>query len=442
MTSRIIKRKLFIGCSFEAIHIARSLKCILKNHFKKTIEPFVYDETEWKNLSAIIDNLKNRLDEFYYAIFIGYPDDIINSRNTFYYTCRDNVLFEMGLFLSRIGKERTFFVIPKDLDYDSKTPLELSNMGLNNQIKFKLLSDFGGSIVISSRIKLKYELARRAGKNNVNKKYDKWNACNLKEDLGDLFADIEQEELKHNSLSTNNEENEIKLKAKSENIINDIASTKLASDTTEEVYINKLIDELPYLIYARSKASEKAVSDTTIDIIELIYKFKDILDVQQLSKLQHYKKVKKVWVFADSPIEFDATTNRDLKRLLRERIVDNLKHNVEYTYIVSKKFKPEKIDSLFTKLSNKEKAKLKKRLHIIQAEPKYFKTFFTLHFDDKKSLDPSSIFMSALLPQRNDLLIQISTKEHYDRIYERIKKLVGHVVPDSTYHVIDHVVDD
>ena len=119
MTTTITKRKLFIGCSCEALHIARSLKKVLKKHFRNSIEPFVYDETEWKNLSAIIDNLKNRVDEFYYAIFIGYPDDIIKSRDTFYYTCRDNVLFEMGLFLSRIGKERTFFIIPHNLDYNS-----------------------------------------------------------------------------------------------------------------------------------------------------------------------------------------------------------------------------------------------------------------------------------------------------------------------------------
>ena len=260
-----------------------------------------------------------------------------------------------------------------------------------------------------------------------------------------LLDEIKKEESKHKPASAKNEEYyEHQLKAKSEKIISDINSTRWEKNTnTEEIYINKLINELPFLIYTRSRASKKAVSDTIIDIIELIYKFKDFLDVPQLSRMQHHDNVKKVWVFADHPIEFDAGANEKVAAVLRDRILDNLEHNVEYTYIVSKKFDPDHLNKLFKKnMSANHKDKLKKRLHIIKIDSKYFKTFFTLHFDSKERYkDPCGIFMSALLPERKDLLIQISEEKHFARIFERIKKLVGHV-SESPYHVINHVVED
>ncbi len=53
---------------------------------------------------------------------------------------------------------------------------------------------------------------------------------------------------------------------------------------------------------------------------------------------------------------------------------------------------------------------------------------------------PTNIYMSALLPKRDDLLIEI-LDIHFIRIFERINKLVGDY-PDGTYYVRDHVVQD
>jgi hypothetical protein len=64
------------------------------------------------------------LDDSDYAAFVLTADDISRSRGRQSQTPRDNVLFELGLFMGRLGRDRTFIVqaadtplrLPSDLD--------------------------------------------------------------------------------------------------------------------------------------------------------------------------------------------------------------------------------------------------------------------------------------------------------------------------------------
>lgn len=434
-------RGLFIGCSDEASHVAFEVKAVLEAKFKKRLDVKVFKETEWKNLTAILDNLRNRLDEYYYAVFIGYPDDVVLSRNEFYYSCRDNVLFEMGLFLSRVGRDRTFFVLPNKLNYNGARPIQLDTVNTKKDIEFKLLSDFGKSLVINSRIKLSYQKAKRKNPDTGKFEfYDKWlPEKDIKDELKQLVADIETQEGLLDASKSNSITKESEIVSISRTIVEDI---RLHKGEKEEFYINKLVNELPSLIYKRSRASEKQVQDTVIDVIELIAKFKDFLDVEQLARRQSYKAVKKVWVLADMPVEFDQGTHKDKKVKLQKTILENLKKGVQYTYIVNHKFDTRDIEVLFSNNSEKEKVKLRKNIKIIKVDSKHFKTFFTLHFANKRDNKPDEIYMSALLPDREDLLIQISDNVHHKRVFERINKLVGYDRNDNTYAVRDYVVSD
>lgn len=47
---------------------------------------------------------------FDYAVLVLTPDDITVKRGTTLQTARDNVLFELGLFMGALGRERTFVV--------------------------------------------------------------------------------------------------------------------------------------------------------------------------------------------------------------------------------------------------------------------------------------------------------------------------------------------
>ena len=141
------KRKLFIGSSGEALPIANEVKAIIQSKFRNSIEVKVWSETKWKNLTSVLDNLTNNLDEFYYAVFICTPDDVIYSRKEFFYTSRDNVIFEFGLFLSRLGKERTFLILPNKLNYKKQTPLQITACNLREELEFKLLTDIGKNLI-------------------------------------------------------------------------------------------------------------------------------------------------------------------------------------------------------------------------------------------------------------------------------------------------------
>ena len=50
-------------------------------------------------------------------------DDIVESRNEKLYSPRDNVIFELGLFMGALSHERTFMVVPRGCDIKIPTDL-------------------------------------------------------------------------------------------------------------------------------------------------------------------------------------------------------------------------------------------------------------------------------------------------------------------------------
>lgn len=101
--------KVFIGSSSEAEELADLLSTSLED---------VCDATVWDNAfepsKEMISNLEKALDSAQYAIFLMTPDDTIKSRNTIKAAIRDNIIFEVGLSIGRIGLERTFLVSEKN----------------------------------------------------------------------------------------------------------------------------------------------------------------------------------------------------------------------------------------------------------------------------------------------------------------------------------------
>ena len=70
-----------------------------------------------------IENLVAALSRFDFAVLILTPDDLLQYRSTEVFGPRDNVIFELGLFMGRLGRDRTFILqqsgsglkIPTDL---------------------------------------------------------------------------------------------------------------------------------------------------------------------------------------------------------------------------------------------------------------------------------------------------------------------------------------
>ena len=95
----------FIGSSSEGKEVANAVQLILDKD--KVCEPIVWDVV-FAPGSVTLEALVSQISKFDFAILIFTPDDLIKSRGTRAQVPRDNVLIELGLFIGRLGRHRTF----------------------------------------------------------------------------------------------------------------------------------------------------------------------------------------------------------------------------------------------------------------------------------------------------------------------------------------------
>ncbi|HNQ79076.1 MAG TPA: nucleotide-binding protein [Acidobacteriota bacterium] len=110
----------FIGSSSESLDIAREIHNLFEH------DSFVVDV--WTSgifmpSATSIESLVDALKRSDFGVIIFNPDDIIQSRDETTVGPRDNVVFELGLFIGHLGRERTFFVVPRGKDIKIPTDL-------------------------------------------------------------------------------------------------------------------------------------------------------------------------------------------------------------------------------------------------------------------------------------------------------------------------------
>lgn len=106
------KPRVFIGSSVESLPIADAIAENLE---------FDAEVTIWRNgtfnlSSNALDDLITKAKSVDFSIFIFSPDDLTIMRSREKYVVRDNVVFELGLFIGAIGKNRCFIVKPRDVE--------------------------------------------------------------------------------------------------------------------------------------------------------------------------------------------------------------------------------------------------------------------------------------------------------------------------------------
>lgn len=100
--------RVFIGSSKEGIAIARAVQQLLRD----SCHPTVWSDGVFTISRTAIEALEAARNQFDFAILVLTPDDTSVSRDVASLSPRDNVLFELGLFMGAIGRERVFMVIP------------------------------------------------------------------------------------------------------------------------------------------------------------------------------------------------------------------------------------------------------------------------------------------------------------------------------------------
>lgn len=102
------KYRIFVASSSEQIKVARSIEKALKATKEWNI-------VVWNRLfnfsAAYIESLEKELDRADFAVVVLTGDDAANVRNKAAVLPRDNVIFELGLFIGRLGRQRCFFFI-------------------------------------------------------------------------------------------------------------------------------------------------------------------------------------------------------------------------------------------------------------------------------------------------------------------------------------------
>lgn len=101
---------LFIASSSEGLGVANDVQELLEHDCHATI----WNQGVFRPSDVVLQRLVRVVREHDFGLFVFTPDDRLHLRSTDVQVVRDNVVFEMGLFVGALGPERCFHVVPPD----------------------------------------------------------------------------------------------------------------------------------------------------------------------------------------------------------------------------------------------------------------------------------------------------------------------------------------
>jgi hypothetical protein len=110
-----LRPAVFVGSSGESLEIAKALQVLLD----RSCEPEIWSQGTFGLSTGTLESLVSALDRFDFAVLVVNADDTAHTRGTTKNVVRDNVIFELGLFMGGLGRDRTFMV------FDRTRPPEL-----------------------------------------------------------------------------------------------------------------------------------------------------------------------------------------------------------------------------------------------------------------------------------------------------------------------------
>lgn len=112
-----MKARIFIGSSKEGLKIAQKVK----KFFSADFDCSIWTDDIFKYNENYLETLLKEANLFDYGILIFTKDDFTKSRDKHFDSPRDNVVFEFGLFIGRLGRDNAFILqeenvkLPSDL---------------------------------------------------------------------------------------------------------------------------------------------------------------------------------------------------------------------------------------------------------------------------------------------------------------------------------------
>jgi CRP/FNR family cyclic AMP-dependent transcriptional regulator len=104
------KIRVFVISSAEAVGVVHLLQSMFA-HDKFLTVP--WNQGVFKVANYTLDDIECELDQCDFAVAIAHGDDVTNARGTAWPAPRDNVVFELGLFMGRLGRKRAILMEPR-----------------------------------------------------------------------------------------------------------------------------------------------------------------------------------------------------------------------------------------------------------------------------------------------------------------------------------------
>jgi len=103
------KPSLFIGSSSEGLPIANKIQLLLEHD----ADCEIWNQGTFNLGESYLESLEKAVKCHDFGIFVFTPDDTIESRGEVKKIARDNVIFELGLFVGRITRKKAFIIHPR-----------------------------------------------------------------------------------------------------------------------------------------------------------------------------------------------------------------------------------------------------------------------------------------------------------------------------------------
>ena len=100
---------IFVGSSSEGLPVAKAVQAGLADCADITL----WTQGIFEPSFGYLESLTKALEVADFAVLVLTPDDVTFSRGAEVNSPRDNVIFELGLFIGRLGRHRCFFVFDK-----------------------------------------------------------------------------------------------------------------------------------------------------------------------------------------------------------------------------------------------------------------------------------------------------------------------------------------
>ena len=138
-----MRPRIFIGSSSEG----KKKALFIKNQLVDIADCQLWDEGFFENNNSYLQALEGGATLFDFAILVASKDDVQLKRDKLELITRDNVIFEFGLYVGRLGKNRSFFFKEKGLDLPSDLfGITLQEFTTTKKAKGKTLEEVCGKL--------------------------------------------------------------------------------------------------------------------------------------------------------------------------------------------------------------------------------------------------------------------------------------------------------